>query len=79
MSEFLNRELRTGENVHHINGDRSDNRIQNLELWTVNQPSGQRVKDKILWAVGFLGEYGYEVSKPKITSNIHENPELINQ
>ena len=30
----------------------------NLELWTVSQPKGQRVEDKIAWAVGFLAEYG---------------------
>ena len=35
------------QNVHHINGDRQDNRIENLELWDTSQPSGQRVEDKI--------------------------------
>ena len=72
MSEYLGRPLRKGENVHHINGNRADNRIENLELWTTVQPSGQRVKDKIEWAKSFLREYGYE-----IIGNIHENPELL--
>ncbi|BDH62132.1 hypothetical protein MTP04_22620 [Lysinibacillus sp. PLM2] len=61
MSEYLGRPLLKGENVHHINGNRSDNRLENLELWTTNQPSGQRVKDKIAWAKEFLKLYGYEV------------------
>jgi len=63
MSEYLERPLEKYENVHHINGLREDNRIENLELWTTQQPSGQRVKDKINWAIKFLKEYGYETTK----------------
>jgi hypothetical protein len=37
------------QNIHHINGDRLDNRIENLELWDTSQPAGQRVEDKILF------------------------------
>lgn len=59
MEQHLGRELFPGENVHHINGDRSDNRLDNLELWSTAQPSGQRVSDKISWAIDFLGKYGY--------------------
>lgn len=57
IAQELGRKLLVSENVHHINGDKTDNARSNLELWTRSQPAGQRVADKVAWALELLALY----------------------
>jgi len=66
MENHIGRKLLPEENIHHKNGDRSDNRIENLEIWNTKQPAGQRVQDKVIYAKQILNLYGDQMTQDKL-------------
>lgn len=58
MERILGRKLESYETVHHVNGNRTDNRPENLELWIKKaHVPGQSVEDQVRWAYEVIARY----------------------
>ena len=71
---MLNRPLDAGENVHHVNGDRLDDRPANLKLWSVAQPKGQRVRDELQFAQEIVQRHDPEQQRSWGCPENHSDP-----
>jgi hypothetical protein len=63
MALHLGRALTSDEQVHHINGDRADNRLGNLELSSTSHPSGRRIDDLLEFCMTMLDRYSPEFQR----------------
>ena len=60
IAQSLGRALSADEHVHHMNGVKTDNRPENLELWSTSHPSGQRIEDLLEFCMAMLDRYGHQ-------------------
>lgn len=57
MEKKLGRKLLPHETIHHRDGDRANNTEANIELFSSRHGPGQRVIDKVQWAIELLQLY----------------------
>ena len=76
MEKLIGRRLKPFENVHHRNGNRTDNRPSNLELWMRSQPAGQRVRDMLRFVItNYRSELESLLKRGRLTKGYSRRPQ----
>ena len=77
MEQMIGRPLKSSERVHHKNGDRQDNRPENLELWvgverSKKDPHGVSLVDKVIDMLSSLQQHELLLAQMALEDKLHE-------